>query len=313
VEIKEKLSHVETPEQKPVPLSQFKIINGKLYTTCVTADTKADSMTNEDLLQEMKKRDLIKDDDSYTSAKIELQNGTTANVGLAKNKVKLTSAGVAYREKIKQADDNPRFISTSLESPNLKFIIIVPPPAGDNLFIEIGLNKHLLVVCNLETKEYFAFSYLTGSKQGELVSTKLFKTFQLEQDSGDTKKGIENSLKGKLQHIAKLRQPVLIKEEDIKRVKWDTEYLDSININIIKGLWEDIKNNPIADFDEMSITLQDGLDMCKACDNTYKTKGKHPKTEDQIEKENEAKLKQKEQQEKAKLDKYTNTLKNEKD
>lgn len=294
-----------------VPSSlSLKSQSGKEYTTKLTllSTPSSNEITNTELILELKKRELIKDD-SDTGINVQIHDLSPFLVGTAKNSIKLTALGQAYVSTIQASnkeqtlpdtpDGTPNPPTTSVAIYNKKvtlsnFMIITPPKRDEELFIETGLHKHLLVVYDTATASYLAIGYLTGKNSGELLSHELLKSFQEKQDKQDDNPIFKT--KQKEQHFAKLKNPVVIKKEDVHRVKWDQEYIQQLPgeaREFLNDHWTKIQKQPIEEFNTKGITKEEAIQMCLEHDKTVISKQKHPLTKDQIKQNEQNKLKQK--------------------
>ena len=262
---------------------KFKSQSGKNQETLINKDTKPSDITDEQLKEEMIKRELIKVDPGQNTVFIKLQDNSDHLLGASKHKVKLSNLGQAYNIKVTaKTNKEPTFADNNLPNdPNFKIIIIVPPKSNDDLFIEDGKQKHLIVVYYSSTNRYFSFSYFTGKGSGDFLSSQRFKEFQKQQEND-----FQESGQTKQQYGAFFEHPVEIKEEDIVRVKWDEEYLENLpetSKELLQEKWNKIKEKAIEPFNKSGITKEHALEMCKDHDKeANKAKPKHPLTDDQI-------------------------------
>ena len=124
-----------------------------------------------------------------------------------KNKLKLSPLGQAYSTKLKNSHET----KVSLKDEKVKFedlMIITPPLVNDDLFIETGLQKHLLVVYDSSIDKYIATHYLTRKPTAEKLCDKEFKVFQNEQQYPE-----KTFVSKKSQNIFGLKTPRLINKE----------------------------------------------------------------------------------------------------
>ncbi len=281
------LGHVAYANLQQKDLAQ----SGKPYTTIITEATTIAKLSPEQLLVEMKNRELIREVDNKSAILIKLQDDSSYLLGSSKNNVKLSVVGLAYYEAISSKkecfDFNVQENINSLQESNL--MIIVPPKSTDNIFIDTGIQKHLLVIYNSATDKYFAVGYLTSKKGTEFFSPQQFKAFQDQQENSPSKSHKQQYFKG-------LENPIQIKKEDIKRAKWDKEYIQSLPTNtykeMITSLWADLKEKKFQIFENAGLTMEDGIRMCQQYDTIVRNKSKHPLTAKQIQLNEENKQKQ---------------------
>ena len=281
--------------------AEYKTNSGKPLKTIITATTTAKQVSVEFIIEEMKKREFLSEDLGKTITSIQMKDGTIANIGESKNSLKLNALGQAYAKQCEPKLNPECKIHDLGEKPT--FIIVAPPTNSDNLLIETGKQKHLLVAFNTTTNEYFAIGYLTSKASGIFIHDKQVKLFQDEKENGSPKIPV------KKQYLAKFDNPVKIENQDIQRIRWEGEYFDSlsndIKISLIE-IWSTVKQNPYSFFNKNGITKEIGLKMCQKHDENLKNKAKHPMTEDQLKQQEDAKLKQQQkQQEKNKFKQTT--------
>lgn len=108
-----------------------------------------------------------------------------------------------------------------------------------------------------------------------------------------------------VQRCAFLKHLTEIQEEDLHRVKWDTEYIQTIPeaaIKVLEKKWDELKDKIVVPFNKSGLTIEDCIKMCLAHDDTISKNKKHPLTEDQI-KQNLANKKKQEESNKLKKSK----------
>jgi len=266
-------------------ITVLKNANQKEYTTTINVNSTSDQFNNEQMLEELKKRALIKNDDGKTAVTILNKNNQSVVVGESKNNVKLSQVGQAYYEKYIKSKE-PISPQTS-PLPNIKNLadakigICIPPQSGSETLIEIGKHKHLLLADDPENKEYIiVYGYLTSKKDPALfLSNKQFKAFQKEKEK-------ESSLNKKTQQFVAFNIPHRIKKDSLVFVKWDKEYLKTISDDSWEAIETQIKTNwnkGIIDFSINGITKEDALLICKEYDKVAaQQEGKHPLTADQV-------------------------------
>lgn len=279
------------------PRILLKSISGKIYTTNINQDTTINNVTDEVLKIELLKREIIKENGGNTATVVKIEGNTEAIVGNAKNGIKLTQVGQAYYSKLKtkkQLNESSMIpnVNVNLDAnPEISFSIIVPPKVADDVFIEDGKQKHLLVVFDTTTNNYYSIGYMTSKSSGDLLSDKQYKYFENEQDHK------VNPLKQKQQFFVPSKHPVFVPEDQIKVVKYSKEYLDSLGFEAYENLLEAVKilkEIPPVAYSTLGLTTSDALDICKEYDLNELKKKKHPLTEDQIKLNNINKQKQKE-------------------
>jgi hypothetical protein len=257
----------------------LKTNSNKEYTTFLTGDTKVKDISDSELIVELQKRELIKVDNNETSVSILMADNSSFRLGVARNKVKLSSLGQAYYEKLEKQSEfcalNPVFETSNLSH---KFKIIIPPQGNNNLFIETGKEKHLLIVVD-DQGNHFAFGYFTSKLTGSIISEQQFKKFQ------ENKEGLESIKNLKDQRFHAFENLIKLNSEEIKVVKWQQEYIKTLTEESTKYLEEVIKEistKAIICWDSNGVTREDCLKMCQEHDKVASTKNsKHPLTADQ--------------------------------
>jgi hypothetical protein len=288
---------------------KLKTFSGKEYTTTLTEKVEVNDITDEQLIEEMLKRELIKKDIGNTAITVKLKDDTDYILGSSKNNIKLSSLGQAYVESMKIPSNN-----ATEELPILKdkefvkenFKIIVPPERDSSLFIETGKQKHLLAITD-SLGNYYAVGYLTSKHSGVFISEKQFKSFQdtkeKEQNHENNNINKENDkiVKEKTQKIVFFKNCIKINVEDLRQVKWDSEYFSSLtkdSFDILITECNTLKEKPSIIFDTNGITKEVCLQMCIEHDKNALKENKHPLSLDQI---NQNKINQEKQKEKSKL------------
>jgi hypothetical protein len=269
-------------------------ISGKKFETKITPTMTITDLTKPQLLEELKGRELVKDDDGKTETDVLLADDTVYHLGQRINNVKLTPMGQAYANQIHAQIQTQAHIAS--ETPNFppnkkeesQFMITIPPKSAENLLIETGKQTHLIIM-SMGHKIYKGFAYLTSKNSGKYLSDQQFGKFQKQQEG-------QQVLNDKIQNIAGFHQPIILEENDIQPVKWGSEYLAKLSEKgkkaIVNALEEAQKNPPIP-FNKNGVTSEDALQMCKAHDTTIAQGKPHPMTPDQIEQHKKGLEKQK--------------------
>ena len=302
------ITKVSSEPGSSVAAVTYKTQSGIKYTTTMTTGTTPNNITDSQLIDEMRKRELIKPDPNCTAVVVKTIDDTDFLLGSSKNKVKLSSLGQAYYNKVSpKVDDNALQANKipQVQEKDFEFLIITPPKGNANVFVEIGLHKHLLIVHDTCKDLYFGLTYLTSKHSGISLSNQQLKAFQDQQEN----KKASNTL-GKEQHAVSLDRAILINKADVHRVKWDKEYIDSlskVSKDFLQNTWNEIQMQPYKLFNFDGITKQDCIHMCLEHDEIAKANGKHPLTQDQI-MQNEANKTKQMQKNKANKDADNNLL-----
>ena len=185
-----------------------------------------------------------------TSTVFKLKDGSEHLVGNPKNKIKLTQLGMAYSDAVDFHEKSPIHVENKhIEFHNL--VIITPPTPHDDLFIETGLQKHLLAAYDSTTDTYVIIHYFTSKNTAVKLSDKQLKIFQNEQEHPEN-----NYTSKKPQNIVALKTPRIINKKDVNRVYKDQEYLSLIEDSIqnkIKEQVKDILQLPAEEFNKRGI------------------------------------------------------------
>ena len=287
--------------------------SGKNFETNITKDTKVSDLTTQELSRELQCRELARTDLGYTTTSIKDSNGDQIVIGQAQHGIKLTTLGQAYVNKIRTKNKEVNTNTKMFEMPkdkNLKLIITVPPKANENVFIESGKQKHLLVVYNEKNNDYYAIGYFTSKESDKKLADKQFKTFQEEKDNSITENTIKSS--NKKQYFVEFEIPERIAEEDLRIPKYGDEYLKHIKQSeYFETVLETLSKVPYNEFNKDGITQENGLDMCKEHDENAKYNKKHPQTAGQIKQQELNKLKQKEKQKNKNIEKDSKNINHE--
>ena len=276
--------------------------SGKEFTTKITEKTDSNSITDSELICEMQNRELIKPDADKTAVILKDCNNNTVLIGESKNKVKLTALGQAYSSIVKKNTD---IIATTNNVFNFdpgkshEFNIIFPPPRNNDLFIETGNQKHLIIVHNTITQKTFGLGYLTSKISGIFLSDTQFKKFQnnLDKKNNSSEENSNQIHNGKTQHFFEFGSLQEIREEDVNPVKGGKEYLNFIDqLGVFTNILRKNDEKPYAEFNKNGLTKDNCIQMCVEHDNFVKNKQPHPLTDDQIKQQILAKNKQKEEQ-----------------
>ena len=277
------ITKVSSEPGSSVAAVTYKTQSGIKYTTTMTTGTMPKNITDSQLIDEMRKRELIKPDADCTAVAVKTIDDTDFLLGGSKNKVKLSQLGQAYYSKVlPKVDDNALQAHKvpEVQEKDLEYVIITPPKGNANVFVEIGLHKHLLIVHDTCKDLYFGLTYLTSKHSGKLLSNQQLKAFQDQQENKKS-----SNTHGKEQRIVPLDRSILINKADVHRVKWDKEYINSLpdaSKDFLQHIWEDIQIKPYELFNFDGITKQDCIHMCLEHDEIAKANGKHPLTQDQI-------------------------------
>lgn len=142
-------------DKQIMPCDVLKTQPEKVYETTINENTTITEITNEQLINDMKARKLIKEDNGNTAVSVLLQDNTTHIIGTSKNGVKLAPLGQAYIFQVKtQIISNITTTTNSNVNTTVNFNIIVPPPGSKELFIEDGKHKHFYTLMKLIKKNY---------------------------------------------------------------------------------------------------------------------------------------------------------------
>jgi hypothetical protein len=289
-----------------------------VFKTKITSETKIADLTKPQLLEELKGRELVKDDDGKTDVDVLLANGATHHLGKSANNVKLTPKGQAYVKEIhsQTALENPGTpLKNSTKNEEPQFMIIIPPKSTENLLVETGKQTHLLIT-HKGDNDYYATGFFTSKNSGlsVYVSEEQFIKFQKQQEG-------QQIFNDKKQYYVPFDQPIKLDKNDVQPVKWDKEYiarLSSKTLDELTFLWKEIENEPVISFNKDGVTSEDALQMCLAHDATIAQGKPHPMTPDQIEQHKKGLEKQKaaqlakksEKTEKFMKDKENNNIQN---
>src|SRR5579871_1271173 len=292
-----------------------KLINhlGVDYTekTKINANTKVEDLTQDICNDELKLRGLIKDVEKEPVSVLN-EKDVLIKIGDKANGVKLTKRGIAYKELIEKEspkieNDTTKFIP--ITDGETKIMISLPGPPSKDCVVSLGAHKHLIIIYNISTKEYYAIAYLTSkSKEENFLSDKKFKDFQVEKEkeANSTKISESTSITTNInekekkvlekQYIFRFDAPLKIDEKDIDIVKYSDEYVESLpkeSREDLEGLWEILKQKAYEDFSEDGLTAEECLQIILKYDDIIRSKGakeekKHPlnKEEIQINQEN---------------------------
>lgn len=289
-----KLKSLNTPSVLPKPEDKVITlynINNKTYTTKINENTKTSDITNEQMVEEVKKRALVNIDDGKTVIDIKLKDNSMSQLGASKFGIKLSVLGRAYMEQL-QNKSSDRLIQPPIFDKNNqpKFIITMPPKTSESTLLETGKQKHLLVVVD-NNGNYYAIGYFTSKNSGIFISDTQVKIFQDQMENNIVK---DNKKK---QYLVRFEKPQEIKPEDIMQIKWDQEYLENLSLFIrtyLRKRWEDLCKQPSSIiFDIDGISKEQCLEMCKEHDKIISTGKKHPISADQHRLNEENKQKQK--------------------
>lgn len=263
------------------------------YTTTINNDTTIDDISDSDLRKEMINRLLIKNDQKNDSAlSIKTSNDENILIGASKSGYKLSIIGAAYHNKI----TSPIYYEKPIDNTEHEFelIIALPPEPTQEMFIESAKQKHLLIVYDKDNENYYVLGYLTGKKDAEPLNQQLFKNYQIGKENNNNIK-----LYAKTQQIVYFKYPEKLEKTDIKRAKWDTEYINSLSPTSLNDLLDNseeiMKQKFYTIFDKIGITKEEALRICKEHDEIVKKDGKHPLTENQIKQNKQHKEKQNKQ------------------
>jgi hypothetical protein len=280
-------SSVEEHNLKPSLI--LKTINMKEYDTSpIKSDSKAEDFTDEVVIDSMKKRQLVKTDDDiknkteFKVLKVKLADGSDYALNDSKYGTKLTSTGDAYEQQTR--NNTSKNIEININIDNKNPLIIVPPKSKDNIIVENGKAKHLLYGFYTSEGDFMAIGYFTTNKSGIQVSKQQYKCFEEQQENKTMDQPLENDMykKEKAQHFVMFEQGTIIKKEDIKPVKYSTEFLETFDEKTKKTLKE-----PLSDFqdkatvkyeDTSGLTKENCIDICKNYDKTAEAIAKNPKT-----------------------------------
>lgn len=280
---------------KPKILHSF---SNKEYQTFLTENTTINDITDEQLIIELKAREMVKIDTGNTAVNIKLKDDSVYLLGNTKHGIKLSSLGQAYVETFFSNTQNnnhdlPKF-SNPISEQNLK--IIIPPKSENDCFIETGKQKHLLVVVD-ENNRIFPLCYLTSKSTAQFLSHQQFKNFQ------NQKEDLDINITNKKQSYVKFNQLMEIDQKDVIYVKWDKEYLQNLTKTAfaeLRAIFEILSTQQTCEFyNNKGLTKEDCLKMCIEHDKIAEKKGaKHPLSADQIKQNeiNKEKMKLKSQQ-----------------
>jgi hypothetical protein len=273
-------------DKKPLLDKPITLINNNnvKYETKMTPFTKEEHLTEDQVIEELKKRGLVKDDSGHTTTSVILQDDSTRIVGCSKHNVKLSPIGQASVE-LQNAVKLPEetLPPLNLAEKDIKNILIILPPKSDSsLLLETGKQKHLLVAVD-HKGDYYSFGYLTSKKNSIILSEKQFKKFQNEKED------VKEILPLKIQGYVAFNRVQKIDLLDIHVAKWGTEYLNFLDDGVRKILIQIFiltSEEPTEYFDKTGISKKDCIEICQKFDIIAVTKGtkqekQHPISLDQ--------------------------------
>jgi hypothetical protein len=287
------LVKIVNKESSPASISENTVItlinvNKKEYSTTINQHSTSDQFTPETMVVELKKREMIKDDDGKTAVTVLDKDNQPILVGDSKTKLKLSQVGQAYYEhfvKAKQViHEQTMPLPQIQELSKARVGICIPPTTTSKTLVDIGMHKHMLLADDPQDKEYvIAYGFFTSKKSGEGLADKQFKAFQDDVEK-KSPPSLSNNHEKKQQFV--LYDPLRrIKADEIKFLKHDKEYLGTIPKEKWEQIYEEIQiswNHGIQEFPKEGITVEDALLMCKEYDKiAAQPKGKHPITADQ--------------------------------
>jgi hypothetical protein len=273
---------VEQKQHKATLLEQVKSLqknnSGKTYSTIITVETTSDDLTEDQLKVEMTSRELIKIDPGNTSVSVKLQDDSVYVLGIPKNGIKLTSLGQAYSFEIEKKFKSitPEVVATTS---GVNFKIIVPPKVSNDIFIEDGKQKHLLVAYDTTTGKHYAIGYLTSKTSANFLADKQYKYFE------NNKENTGKIMKEKPQFLLRFTSAYEIPSDEVKVVKYSSDYLSELTEKAqesLEDVLKEITGKKVLTFDNAGLTKDDCLKICKLHDINIANKQKHPLTPDQI-------------------------------
>lgn len=164
----------------------------------------------------------------------------------------------------------------------LKILIVVPPKATEDCLVEMGNQKHLLVVLDNLTGDYYCIGYLTSKKTGNTFSICQYKNFEQMKKQDKLQNEFE---KEKQQNFKRFTKATKIDAADINIVKYNDEYVANLSSQDIEMLQNAIQMQKAegfaVSFDIQGLTKNDCFKICKQFDviATEKTKEKEEKND----------------------------------
>lgn len=279
--------------------------------TLINENTNVDDLTTKRLTEESIARGHLTTDINDKIIKVLGTNDEEIILGANINNAKLTSLGHGYLKEIYETNkiyyDN---LLSKIDVENVKFALAVIRDKGEPIISSPVSNHMVVVICYDEKSDiYILLGYATSKITEILLSLEQYKDYyerKQKENSNSIEKAKETDhISKKPQHLAVFDDFQKISKKDITFLKMGTEYLNQPHIFLeLSKIYNENKTKKVIDFIKGVPSKQNLLDMCKAFDNRIKNKLPHPKTSDQIYKEEQGKLKQKAQNEEKKIIKY---------
>lgn len=269
--------------------------------TIITPDTLADSVPDQIALEELKGRQIIKDDENI-KPEVRLLTENNEIIAISKNNfpVKLTPKGHGYLFSSDKEQETPHNLPADSSEVEFKLGILKQP---DNAFLFHGKQTHILVAIIHNKNETDPFDYgifsLTSKKNENILSKVQYDKFEKMQENNNQE--VNND---KTQYIMPYSNLIQIPKDQITFLKWGSEYLnDPQAAKIIDAFYSKLQPKKAIIYDNKGLTKEDLINICKQHDTNIKNKNKHPQTTGQIEVQQKAKEKQQQEQEAKKKEK----------
>jgi hypothetical protein len=277
-------------------------------TTKITADTKPDELSREEILKEIMSRGMAKKDEKPSPiAKLKDHDNNIVKTPVQIANIKINSLGMAYLAE-EEAEPSITYDIKEYNSDDYEFFLAITiPNYTEETCLLSGKQTHIIAVVakkkeSYENEEYNLIGYLTSQKTKNLIANKQFDKFQEEKDNEITN---ENLKSNKPQYFAGFKNLESISKENMIKLKYSDEYLNQPNIlDLFRLNHVELIKKKGKIFNPSGITRQDLLNICQKYDKIVVGKKSQPQTDEQKTHQDENIKKQKKDQEEKKLLKY---------
>ena len=278
-------------------LGKVKNPDGVEYETNLTSFSTAADLTEEKLIQELLKRNLIKKTEA-PAVIIETEKDGKVRVGNKNNDLILTKHGHAYLEIQHKTNEMINLYhekdkkELTIENVNhFRIIVLKSYPEGS-----VKTSPHMIAAYDPTKKTLHAFATFTSANHPSnvTINQEQFKKFQLKQQGLFTPEEENKPHNTKPQRIRYFANIQIISKSDVYITKFDKDYYASLDPSAKKHIlntFKDLQMNSYKKYVPQILSNELLLQMCKDVDKEAgKTKPKHPMTLEEQKKKEHMKL-----------------------
>lgn len=243
-------------------------------------------LSNNQIMRELAGRGFIKVAGD-NSTRVKSITEETIVIGKAMNNIKIMPFGKGYIDEVEKNTSQPLQSTINTEEPLVYHLAALS--IDNEAFLLNGPQKHIVVVYDKDKEIYYGIGYLTSNSFSEDFAKRQFKSYQ---EAKEYNKELSTMLEGKPQKFAQCRNALLIQKDQLKILKWGTNYIQDLPVDTqtsLSELQKELLKKPMIPYDAKGYSKEILIKACISFDYHIIKKIPHPKTYVQIlsEKKNE--------------------------